>query len=97
MKWTLERAIIFITEHQAWSMENGFYIALAGGVLNKGYSHNDLDLVFVQRWEMTPDRNWFAAKLAERLNADYSALLKVTGLFVQFEELHIEALIVGGV
>lgn len=47
--WTLPEALDYIRSMQAAAMRRNYYIALAGGVLNKGFSCNDLDLVFVPR------------------------------------------------
>lgn len=47
--WTLATARTFISKLQRPCMESGYYIALAGGVLNRGHSNNDLDLVAVPR------------------------------------------------
>lgn len=47
--WTLDDALEFINIYQKAAMANGWYLALAGGVLNRGYSNNDLDLVAVPR------------------------------------------------
>lgn len=43
--WNLEDALSFIRTQQPLCMQAGYYLALAGGVLNKGKSLNDLDLV----------------------------------------------------
>jgi hypothetical protein len=38
-------------------MDSGYYLALAGGVLNTGHSENDLDLVAVPRTlSATPEK-----------------------------------------
>jgi len=47
--WTLEGALVLIRELQPNAMKAGYYLALAGGVLNSGASTNDLDLVAVPR------------------------------------------------
>ena len=47
--WLLGEAIDLVKLIQATSMTQGYYLAIAGGVLNKGYSNNDLDLVAVPR------------------------------------------------
>lgn len=43
--WTLGEAQGAIRDFQFKALQRGYHIALAGGVLNKGYSFNDLDLV----------------------------------------------------
>lgn len=47
--WSLDRALSFIRGIQPQCEENGYYIALAGGVLNNGESYNDLDLVLMPK------------------------------------------------
>lgn len=46
---TLDFALTFIRSIQADCMNSGYYIALGGGVLNNGFSNNDLDLVLMPR------------------------------------------------
>lgn len=53
--WTLATARTFIRKLQKPCMESGYYIALAGGVLNRGHSNQDLDLVAVPRY---PGASW---------------------------------------
>lgn len=45
--WTLRSARKLITSLQSEMMLAGWYIALAGGVLNNGKSKHDLDLVLI--------------------------------------------------
>jgi len=45
--WTLDKALQLVRNLQPHLMEVGWFAALAGGVLNKGYSEHDLDLVLV--------------------------------------------------
>lgn len=45
--WTQVEALRLIRSIQPPLMGAGWFVALAGGVLNKGYSEHDLDLVFV--------------------------------------------------
>lgn len=52
--WTLNDALEFIRDRQAGAEAAGYYLALAGGVLNRGSSFNDLDVVAVPR---TADAN----------------------------------------
>ena len=47
--WTLDAALEWVRERQPVMMRNGWYLALAGGVLNRGRSTNDLDLVAMPR------------------------------------------------
>lgn len=43
--WTLEDALAVVRDLQFKALQCGYHLALAGGVLNKGYSHNDLDVI----------------------------------------------------
>lgn len=47
--WILCDALSLIRLMQDSVKSAGYYTALAGGVLNRGYSRNDLDLVFIRR------------------------------------------------
>lgn len=47
----IDQALLLIRKLQPVVMEAGYYLALAGGVLNNGRSPNDLDLVAVPRTE----------------------------------------------
>ena len=47
-------------------MTAGYYLALAGGVLNRGSSSNDLDLVAVPRTESS-DPSWFIQDALPRM------------------------------
>lgn len=46
---TLEDSAQIVSDLQESCMSLGYYLALAGGTLNKGYSSNDVDLVAVPR------------------------------------------------
>ncbi len=64
--WTLDAALEAVRRVQPGAMAAGFYIAVAGGVVNCGYSHKDLDLVAVNR-----DATSRAADLVEVLTAEW--------------------------
>ena len=49
MGWLLSDALDFIDQHQYAAMAEGWCLCLAGGVLNKRHSINDLDLVAYPR------------------------------------------------
>lgn len=49
MRWTLEDALRYIRALQPVAMEAGWCILLGGGVLNKGWSDSDLDLLAYPR------------------------------------------------
>ena len=50
MIWTLDSALQLIRNLQPGCEERGWYLALAGGVLNKGHSTGDLDLVAMPKY-----------------------------------------------
>lgn len=57
MTWQLEDALRLIRQMQPGCMQHGYYVALAGGVLNEGSSEQDLDLVLVpMTLNATPQR-----------------------------------------
>lgn len=45
--WTLDEALSLIRDLQPEVLRLGYHITLAGGVLNKGVSEKDLDLIFL--------------------------------------------------
>jgi len=47
--WFLSDALPFIGKLQPGAMESGWCLMLGGGVLNRGYSPNDLDLLAYPR------------------------------------------------
>jgi len=47
--WTLETALVYIRELQPRAMAAGWCVLLGGGVLNRGVSANDLDILFYPR------------------------------------------------
>jgi hypothetical protein len=47
--WEMVDALALVRANQNACMRAGYYLALAGGVLNTGYSLSDLDLVAVPR------------------------------------------------
>lgn len=49
MTWTLDDALALIRSLQPAAMESGWCLMLAGGVLNNGFSANDLDLLAYPR------------------------------------------------
>ncbi len=53
IKWDIDEALNFVRKIQPVCMEAGYYIALCGGVLNKGFSNNDLDLVAMPRTSLS--------------------------------------------
>lgn len=55
MMWTIEDALSLIRQLQPKAMEAGWCLMLGGGVLNNGYSDNDLDLLAYPRnkWSYT--------------------------------------------
>lgn len=47
MNWTLPDALFFVRSRQAEAFKHGYNLSLGGGVLNKGESAHDLDIVAV--------------------------------------------------
>jgi hypothetical protein len=45
--WGLDEALELVRSMQSALRPLGYHVALAGGVLNKGFSQKDLDLVFL--------------------------------------------------
>jgi hypothetical protein len=43
--WYLEEAIGLVRELQTKALQKGYHLALGGGVLNRGWSRKDLDIV----------------------------------------------------
>lgn len=43
--WILEDALVFVRKLEKHLALAGYHVAMAGSVLEKGHSHNDLDLV----------------------------------------------------
>lgn len=56
-KWTVENGIAVIRQLQNTAHLCGYHLALAGGILNRGYSAKDLDIMVLpmgslgQKWE----------------------------------------------
>jgi hypothetical protein len=63
-RWELDNALAFVRWLQPLAMQFGFWLALAGGVLNNGYSDNDLDLAAVPRGDAAQDTEGFLAYMA---------------------------------
>ena len=75
--WVLGEAIDLVRCLQADCMRKGYYIAIAGGVLNNGYSNNDLDLVAVPR---TPDADERAFKVFMCSQLDVRGNISIGGV-----------------
>jgi len=58
-------------------MAAGYYLALAGGVLNNGYSDNDLDLVAVPRTEDSNHMKLIITVLPKLLGGDVTEISNV--------------------
>jgi hypothetical protein len=62
--WTLWQGLEFIRKYQDYALHNGFNLSLGGGVLNKGESWHDLDVVIAPARGCTGENittflNWF--------------------------------------
>lgn len=99
VEWVLGDALVLIREIQPEAMELGYYIALAGGVLNKGSSGADLDLVAVPRTP-DPDRRAFVTWIKERFTViyyhGYAGVTDVISLCYGPKTLKIDLAIVDG-
>lgn len=58
--WTLESGVEFIRRYQDLAVGHGYNLSLGGGVLNKGGSDHDLDIVCVPRKDRCPSMSHFA-------------------------------------
>lgn len=93
--WTLVRAVKEIAKWQPAADKVGFYLTLAGGVLNKGYSDHDLDLVAVQRAECPDTTGWNLQVVLERIFNCKAATKVLNGrLHLRFDEHAVECLVV---
>lgn len=54
--WTLDETLTFIRQIQPDLQREGYAAALGGGVLNRGVSENDLDLIIYPLDTMKQDR-----------------------------------------
>lgn len=64
--WDIASAVVWLQTMQIEAHELGYNLALAGGVLNNGFSENDLDVIAVPRCHGTP--------------VDYNGLLDLFGV-----------------
>jgi hypothetical protein len=81
--WTLEEGLEVVRLLQPGAAERGFNLSLGGGVLNKGTSLHDLDIVAAPAKDAKPDVNTFLLWLSEglaigKLRPWNSAMLVVT-------------------
>lgn len=53
--WTIEEGLEFVRRLQPGAAERGFNLSLGGGVLNKGESLHDLDVVVAPAKDAKPD------------------------------------------
>jgi hypothetical protein len=80
--WTLEEAFVLIRKLQPIAFKTGYNLTLGGGVLNNGFSHNDLDLVAIPRGNDIPT-NW--TDLAEAIEGQWKR-----GWLIRNPSRHIE-------
>lgn len=66
-RWTLENSVELIRILQPLAHQHGYHLALAGGILNRGYSDKDLDVVALPRSEMEQDWPEFQEHVEEVL------------------------------
>lgn len=65
--WTLSDALDVIRPLQFKALQYGYHLALGGGVLNKGESANDLDLIVMPLDQRPCNREKFLAVAAKYL------------------------------
>ncbi len=46
-KWTMDKALTLIREIEPTCKQHGYFLGLCGGVLRKGYSDKDLDIILI--------------------------------------------------
>lgn len=86
--WVLENALIVVRDIQAAARPYGYHVALGGGVLNTGKSHNDLDLYCMPMKQFSPNTDKLRTVLMFFLGTEYNlgggpkSLKGLTRLFV---------------
>ena len=91
-KWVRKEADAFIAYLQPWAKQRGYYVALAGGVLNNGMG-KDLDLVLVPRWEVAHSRdsaNTLVNELQKFMGMGCGLTGRPTGNHLRFPLLKLE-------
>lgn len=82
-RWVLSRALEFVRMLQSSSMENGWCLMLAGGVLNNGHSANDLDLLAYPRtrgavradlMKLLPEGSWSDTEVSKVFRFEQNGL-----------------------
>lgn len=91
--WSLEQGLFFIDHIQRESFLEDFYICLAGGVLNRRYSNNDLDLVAVNN-APSSDYKRLKATLDKILQRTSTVKLINNRVHLKWESLKVECLVI---
>lgn len=73
-RWTLENSVELIRILQPLAHKHGYHLALAGGILNRGYSDKDLDVVALPRSEMEQEWDDFESAVEEVIEAPLQQL-----------------------
>lgn len=92
--WTLRKALRFIRKIQPELMKRGWYCSLAGGVLNKGESKHDLDLVMVPMCSLIQEIECVRAVMRENgfeLMADHEKIHRHWAKKGSYDRKHVEA------
>lgn len=77
--WTLNRALGLIRGTYPHAAGAGWYLCLGGGVLVKGYSDHDLDIIAIPHYgaklddlyTVLRDRKWVQKRTAEQMRASW--------------------------
>ncbi len=77
--WNMEEALLFIRNLQPVVKKYNFHLALAGGVLNNGYSVKDLDIICMGMHNDLPNRT---KDMISKFEVDYNAVLNTTEEYV---------------
>lgn len=91
--YTLDQGVALIRRIQPTCMAAGWYVALAGGVLNNGSSDTDLDLVFMPRREDSKRFRLIMA-LEREIGVPGKSDLIPGGVHVTFPAFNVEGTIV---
>ena len=64
-RWTLEEGLELIRTIQTKALHKGYHLALGGGVLNRGWSLNDLDIIALPMDGKHPVKPWVLANILQ--------------------------------
>jgi hypothetical protein len=79
-RWTLTNALATIRAFQFKALQLGYHLALAGGVLNKGQSEKDLDIVVLP----LDGQNQYKERLLAAAEAAFGAPKSISEFVVRY-------------